>query len=110
MRNCFTVAIKHLNLYYQLPDGWKGYTLDVNNMDQYVIDQARFLARRDHIGFFSSFCDEVDRPEKNDIVLTRKSVGIAINKFAYWVYSEDTGQIEHEYYDKDCLIMRVRNG
>lgn len=110
MRNCFTVVIKHLNLYFQLPDGWKGYNLDVNNMDQYVVDQKRFLARRDHIGFFESFCHKVGRAERNDIVLTKTSVGVAINRFAYWVYNEDLGHIENKMLDKDCLIMRVNNG
>lgn len=110
MRNCFTVTIHHLNSLFKLPNGWNGYELNIDDMSQYVRDQKRFLARKEHIGFFKSFCDIVKTAEKNDVVLTRTSVGVAINKFAYWTYNEDTKQIEHKIMDKDCLIMRVQNG
>lgn len=110
MRNCFTVTIHHLNLFFDLPSGWKNYKLDVKDMDLYVKEQRRFLARKDHIGFFESFCDKVGKAQKNDVVLTKTSVGVAINRFAYWVYNEDSGHIEHKLIDNDCLIMRVNNG
>jgi len=110
MRNCFTEVINYLNLYYDLPNGWKDYKLDVNNMDLYVEQEKKFLARKEHIGFFKSFCKPVKKAEKNDIVLTRTSVGCAINKFAYWVYNEDLKHIEHKLLDKKCLVLRINNG
>jgi hypothetical protein len=48
--------------------------------------------------------------KKDDIVLTRTSVGVAINRFTYWVYNEDLGRIEHLKLDDKCLIMRINNG
>ncbi len=110
MTNCFTVVIKYLNVRYALPNCWGNYTLDVDNMDLYVKDEKRFLAKRQHIGFFRSFCSKVKDAKKDDIVLTRTSVGIAINRFTYWVYNEDLGRVEHKQLNKDCLIMRIQNG
>lgn len=110
MKNCFTVAIKYLNNKYNLPSGWGDYSLNINDLDLYVKDQKKFLARKDHIGFFKSFCDVVKTAKKDDIVLTRESVGIAINRFAYWVYNEDEKRVEHKMLDRKCLILRVNNG
>lgn len=110
MTNCFTVVINYLNVRYSLPSGWNGYNLNVEDMDLYVKNEKRFLAKREHIGFFRSFCSKVKGAKKDDIVLTRTSVGIAINRFAYWVYSEDLGRVIHKKLDKDCLIMRINNG
>ena len=110
MRNCFTEVITYLNNKYNLPQGWKDYKLDVNNMDLYVEQEKKFLARKDHIGFFKSFCNLVKIAKKDDIVLTKTSVGCAINEFAYWVYNEDLNQIEHKLLDKDCLVLRINNG
>ena len=110
MVNCFTVVIKYLNVRYALPNGWGDYTLDVDNMDLYVKDEKRFLAKRQHIGFFRSFCRVVKDAKKYYIVLTRKSVGVAINRFTYWVYNEDLERVEHKTLNKDCLIMRINNG
>ena len=110
MRNCFTEVITYLNNKYNLPQGWKDYKLDVNNMDLYVEQEKKFLARKDHIGFFKSFCNLVKIAKKDDIVLTKTSVGCAINEFAYWVYNEDLNQIEHKLLDKSCLVLRINNG
>jgi len=110
MTNCFTVVINYLNVRYALPNGWGNYTLNVNNMDLYVKNEKRFLAKREHIGFFRSFCRVVKDAKKDDIVLTRTSVGVAINRFTYWVYNEDLERVEHKKLDKDCLIMRLNNG
>jgi len=52
----------------------------------------------------------VKEAKKDDVVLTRKSVGVAINQFTYWVWSEDSNSIVHKKLNKDCLIMRVKNG
>lgn len=110
MRNCFTVTIHHLNNFFKLPDGWNGYDLNIKDMSQYVREEKRFLARKDHINFFKSFCDPVDKAERNDVVLTNTSVGVAINRFAYWTYNEDLKHIEHKMIDNDCLILRIQNG
>jgi len=110
MINCFTVAINYLNVRYSLPSGWNDYTLDVNNMDLYVKNEKRFLAKKEHIGFFRSFCDKVKTAQKDDIVLTKTSVGVAINRFTYWVYNEDLERVEHKMLDNNCLIMRINNG
>jgi hypothetical protein len=110
MINCFTEVYKYLNVKYDIPKGWKEYHLDVNNLDLYVEQQKRFLARKDHISFFSSFCSPVKSIKKDDVVLTRTSIGCAINQFMYWVYSEDENRIVHSKIDKNCLIMRIDNG
>jgi hypothetical protein len=110
MINCFTVVINYLNGRIVLPGGWGDYTLDINNMDLFVKNQTKFLAKKQHIGFFKSFCNRVKTAKKDDIVLTRTSVGVAINQFTYWVWSEDSNSIVHKKLNKDCLIMRVKNG
>lgn len=108
MDNCFTTTFKYLNLRYALPQSWKGWT--IKDMETFVKDEKKFLGRKDHIAFFRSFCEKVKTAKKDDIVLTRKSVGVAINRFTYWVYNEDLGRVEHLNLDKDCLIMRINNG
>lgn len=110
MTNCFTVTIEYLNVRFTLPKGWNGYNLNVDDMDMFVKNEKRFLAKREHIGFFRSFCSKVIEAKKDDIVLTRTSVGVAINRFTYWVYNEDLGRIEHLKLDDKCLIMRINNG
>lgn len=105
MNNCFTTVYNYLNLRYILPKEWNGYTN--KDMDLFVKDEKRFLAKREHIGFFRSFCDKVKDAKKDDIVLTKTSVGVAINQFTYWVYNEDLERVEHKKLDKDCLIMRI---
>jgi len=110
MINCFTVVIKYLNVRYVLPKGWKGYTLDVDNMDQFVTDEKRFLAKKEHVGFFRSFCTKVKEAKKDDIVLTKTSCGVAINRFTFWTWSEDHQRITHSMMDDNCLILRIRNG
>ena len=110
MTNCFTVVIQYLSVRYPLPKGWKDYKLNVNNMDEFVKDEKRFLAKRQHIGFFKSFCKKVKTAKKDDIVLTKTSVGCAINQFTYWVYNEELSRVVHKQLDNDCLIMRVHNG
>jgi hypothetical protein len=108
MNNCFTTAYKYLNLHYTLPQSWKGWT--VKDMETFVKDEKKFLGRKDHIGFFRSFCSKVKEAKKDDIVLTRTSVGVAINRFTYWVYNEDLERVEHKMLDNNCLIMRINNG
>lgn len=108
MNNCFTTVYKYLSEKYKLPTKWNGYT--DKDMDLFVKKEKRFLANKDHIKFFMSFCNRVKEAKKDDIVLTKKSVGCAINKFFYWVYNEDLKRIEHKKLDNDCLIMRINNG
>jgi len=108
MKNCFTITYKYLSQKYALPTSWRNWK--EADMDSFVIEQKRFLARRDHFAFFKSFCHRVKVGKKDDVVLTRRSVGVCINRFFYWVYSEDLGVVEAKKLDKDCLIMRITNG
>ena len=108
MINCFTTVYNYLNLRYTLPQEWNGWT--VADMETFVKDERKFLGRKDHIAFFRSFCSKVKKAKKDDIVLTRTSVGVAINQFTYWVWSEDLDSVIHKKLDKECLIMRVDYG
>ena len=108
MNNCFTTVYNYLNLRYSMPKEWNGYTQE--DMELFVKDEKKFLGRKDHIAFFRSFCSKVKDAKKDDIVLTRKSVGVAINQFTYWVYNEDMERTVHKKLDKGCLIMRINNG
>ena len=94
--NCFTTVYNYLNLRYSMPKEWNGYT--DKDMDLFVKDEKKFLAKKEHIGFFKSFCT------------LSKTVGVAINQFTYWVYNEDLDRVEHKKLDKNCLIMRIQNG
>ncbi len=105
MQNCFTITYKYLSQKYDLPKSWRNWK--EADMKTFVIEQKRFLARKEHFAFFKSFCKPVKKAKKDDIVLTRKSVGVAINQFTYWVWSEDLNQIIHLKLDKDCLLMRI---
>ena len=112
MSNCFTVVYNYLQKHYKIPAVWKGLNIN-DNMDLYVIKQKQFLAKKQHIAFFNSFCTIVKRAKKDDIVLTKFTVGIAVNKFSYWLYDEGTKRIGCEALNKDCIIMRlneVHNG
>jgi hypothetical protein len=108
MENCFTKVYKHLSRSYNLPKEWNGYTNE--NMDLFVEKEKKFLAKKEHILFFKSFCKKVKYAKRDDIVLTKTSVGCAVNEFVYWVWSEDKHTIVLEKLDKDCLIMRINNG
>lgn len=108
MNNCFTTVYNYLNLRYSIPKKWNGYT--DKDMDLFVKDEKRFLAKKEHIAFFKSFCALVKTAKKDDIVLTRKSVGCAINQFTYWVYNEDLERVVHKKLDNNCLILRINNG
>jgi hypothetical protein len=108
INNCFTTVYYYLNERFIIPHEWNGWT--VADMDIFIKDQKKFLSRKDHICFFRSFCEKVKTAKKDDIVLTRTSVGVAINQFTYWVYNEDSKDIEHKKLNKDCLIMRVNSG
>lgn len=108
MNNCFTLVFEYLDKKYNLPKEWNGYTR--KDMELFVKDQKKFLAKRQHIKFFKSFCTVVKRARKDDIILTKGSVGCAINQFAYWVRSDDTKGIIHKLIDKnECLILRINN-
>ena len=108
MENCFTKVYKHLSKIYNIPKEWNGYT--DKDMKLFCDNEKKFLAKKDHIKFFRSFCNKVDNAQKDDIVLTRTSVGCAVNRFIYWVWSEDRHTIVLKKLDKDCLIMRINNG
>jgi len=108
MMNCFTTVYKYLSKFYDLPKEWEGYT--DQDMDIFVKEEKRFLAKRKHIKFFLSFCHKVKKPKVNDIILTDRSVGCAINAYTYWVFNEDLQNLEFKKIDKECLILRVNNG
>lgn len=110
MINCFTEAIKYLDKHKNIPKRWGKYELDVSNMDYYVLHQREFLARRDHYGYFGSFCNTVEKAQKGDVILTDECVGIAINQFVYWVMNEHNEKIETSIMTKSCTVMRIRNG
>jgi len=105
MSNCFTTTYDYLNIKYGLPKEWHGY-----KPSDTISNKKRLLAKKEHIGFFRSFCSSVKTAKKDDIVLTRTSVGVAINRFTYWVYDEDLDRVVHTKLNKDCLIMRINNG
>jgi len=106
--NCFTIVYNYLLVKYNIPKSWGGYTNE--DMDKFVSLEKRFLAKKKHYLFFESFCHEVNSADKDDVVITKCSVGVAINKFTYWVWSEDKGRVIHKKIDKDCLLLRMNNG
>ena len=108
INNCFTAVYHYLNERFIIPHEWNGWT--VADMETFIKDEKKFLGRKDHIAFFRSFCTKVNQAEKDDIVLTRKSVGVAINQFTYWVHNEDLNKVEHKPLDKSCLVMRINRG
>ena len=50
MKNCFTETISYLDQKYDLPQVWGKWTW--NDLEAFVKHQNKFLARKDHIGFF----------------------------------------------------------
>tara|TARA_B100000768_G_scaffold172980_1_gene181770 strand:+ start:8164 stop:8490 length:327 start_codon:yes stop_codon:yes gene_type:complete len=105
MKNCFTEAIAHLNQNYKLPAGWKKWnTLD---REVFVKNQNKFLARKDHINFFKSFCDEVKSAKADDVVLWDSGVGICINRFFYWTYDHSQQKVVTRKLDREHILMRL---
>ena len=108
VKDCFSAVYKYLDDKYTIPHKWREWTIE--DMDIFLAQNKQFLSRKDHIGFFRSFCSKVKDAKKDDIVLTRTSVGVAINRFTYWVYNEDLERVEHLNLNNECLIMRINNG
>ena len=107
MKNCFTTTYKYLSQKYVLPTSWRNW--NEADMDSFVIEQKRFLARRDHLKFFKSFCHRVKVGQKDDVVLWDRGVGVCINKFAYWTYDHEVKAVITKKINKDCLLMRINH-
>ena len=108
MKNCFTEAIAYLDQKYDLPDVWGKWTW--RDIEKFVKHQNKFLARKDHINFFASFCKRVTSAKLDDVVLWQSGVGICINKFFYWTYDHEEEAVITKKIDKECIIMRLNNG
>lgn len=109
MNNCFTTVYRYLRRHYKsVPTSWKGYT--DKDLNYFVENEKRLLSKREHYSFFKSFCVKVSHARKDDIILNKTNIGVAINRFTYWIYNEKTKRIDYNTLDKDCMIMRIKNG
>ena len=109
MNNCFTMAYRFLNEKgYKLPDKFEEWTN--KDMDTFVINEREFLKNQTHIAFFDSFCSRVNFARRYDVVLTRSGVGIALNSFKQWIWSEETKSMKVKAIRPDSIIMRIKNG
>ena len=107
MKNCFTETISYLDQKYDLPQVWGKWTWD--DLESFVKHQNKFLARKDHIGFFSSFCDQVKRAKKDDVVLWDRGVGVCINPFFYWTYDHIQKAVVTRRIENDAILMRLNH-
>ena len=107
MQNCFTITYKYLSQKYDLPKSWRNWK--EADMKTFVIEQKRFLARKEHFAFFKSFCKPVKKAKKDDVVLWDRGVGVCINKFAYWTYDHEVKAVITKKINKDCLLMRINH-
>lgn len=107
--NCFTFVYDMLIvLGYQVPDKWGGFTIKDR---KYFVEMPRaFLGSNLHFLFFDSFCDEVEQAQKDDIIITKSSVGLALNKSKMWVWSELINKPVIRQIKPHYKIMRVSNG
>jgi len=106
--NCLTYSYSVLEQRgYNLPKEWRGYTKD--DFEWIANNASKLLARKTHISFFSSFCDEVSEAKKNDIILTDTSVGVAVNKYKYITLRLRGGKPCLVDIDKKDMIMRTRD-
>nr|BAR33987.1 hypothetical protein [uncultured Mediterranean phage uvMED] len=107
MKNCFTETISYLDHKYDLPQVWGKWTW--SDLEAFVKHQNKFLARKDHIGFFDSFCQRVKHAQADDVILWDRGVGVCINQFFYWTYDHIEKGVVTRRIENNAILMRLNH-
>lgn len=106
MINCFTYTYKTLSRKgFEFPKDFGDYS--TSNLKKIIVEYKDILENEIHYDYFDSFCTRVDVAQENDIIATKDSVGIAINKLKYITIREDNKKPSLENITKDCIIFRI---
>jgi len=121
MTNCFIYTYKTLaRLGYDVPKSIE-FTYNTEEEEKtetfsmakdakkFISDFQFFLDNKIHYAFFESFCDYVDKAEKNDIIISDDGIGIAVDKYRFTTTRDRNGLICLDDI-RDKKVMRVRNG
>lgn len=107
--NCFSYSYERLKSVYgdRIPNEWRCYS--EADFQHFSINASKYLARKIHYSYFESFCDSVSFARENDIILTKDSIGIAINQYKYMTLKLRSGKPCLVDIEKKDKIMRVRD-
>ena len=106
MINCFTFTYKTLSRKgLVFPTEFEGYS--TSDLKTIIVDYKNIIDNKIHYAYFDSFCTKVKKAQENDIVVTKKGIGIAVNNFKYVTISEESGNKTLETIKRGCTIYRV---
>lgn len=108
LNNCFTFSCQYLeNNGIEVPRYFKGMDR-VKDHNKFIKQYQSFLDNDIHYHFFESFCDYVNAPKKNDIILDDNSVGVVINAYKYISIYGKTMKPKLFDIDKTKKILRTK--
>lgn len=107
--NCFSYSYERLKAVYgdRIPSKWRCY--DESSFEHFSLNASKYLAKKVHLSYFSSFCYSVPFAEENDIILNKSGIGIAINQYKYMTLRLRDGKPCLVDIDKKDKIMRVKD-
>lgn len=80
--NCFTFTYKTLmRKGYKFPVYFEGYSL--NDLKPIIVDYQKILDEKIHYAYFDSFCHSVKIAKKDDVIVHKDGVGIAVNNILF---------------------------
>jgi len=81
--NCFNFTFKYLKEQgLNIPNEWNGMQYDTE-FKKIEDNPKKYLRKKLHIDFFSSFTKKVENAQKRDIILHNNGVGVAINNIQF---------------------------
>ncbi len=105
MTNCFLYTYNVLEKEgISMPVSFNGYSM--NNVKKIIAEYKDILAKEIHYRFFEGFCSYVNEAKKNDVVIHKDGVGVAINRFSYVTIAFSPIRREICTINKYCRILR----
>jgi len=104
--NCFHFTYEYLiKQGLKVPNTWNG--MDYKTEFKKIEDNPKkYLKKKQHLEFFSSFSKKVDKAQKNDIILHSRGVGVALNHFLFMTFNH-SNKIKISKIKDECEIRRV---
>lgn len=104
--NCFEFTYKYLEKQgFDLPTQWKHYNKRTI-FDLVRKDTKFFLRNKLHYEFFSSFTDEVNEAQKNDIILHLTGIGVALDD-KYFLTTNHLGRVVPKPIRNPSIVRRI---
>jgi len=106
MINCFTYTFKTLTREgYEFPKEFGEYC--TSDLKAIIRDYQSILDKNIHYAYFESFCEYVDEAQKNDIIIHKHGVGIAVNSMMYVTILPNPMRRMLQKIGKGCKVMRI---